>query len=151
MANVLATDEAEIRALQQRMWDCWNSRDAAGIAALYADDGNVIGYDGSQINGKAEIEANMAAIFRDHTPATYVGKIREVRWLSPDIALLRAVAGMIPPGKSELNPERNAIISLVAVKQVNQWKIALYHNTPARFDGRPEVAQQLTDELRQLV
>jgi len=28
--------------------------------------------------------------------------------------------------------------------------IALFQNTPAQFHGRPELAQQLTEELRQL-
>jgi hypothetical protein len=26
-------------------------------------------------------------------------------------------------------------------------RIALFHNTPARFDGRPQLAEQLTAEL----
>lgn len=93
----------------------------------------------------------MRAIFDDHTPATYVGKIREVRLLTPDVALLRAVTGMVPPGETDLHPERNTIVSLVAMKHSNVWKAALYHNTPARFDGRPAEAQQLLDELRQLL
>jgi uncharacterized protein (TIGR02246 family) len=145
------SDETDVRALQKRLWACWNERNAAGMAALFAEDGNVVGFDGSQLNGRAEIEASMRAIFADHTPAAYVGKIREVRFLGPDVALLRAVAGMIPPTESALKPDRNTILSLVAVKRDNDWKIALYQNTPARFDGRPEAARQLTDELRQLL
>jgi uncharacterized protein (TIGR02246 family) len=74
-----------------------------------------------------------------------------VRFLTPDVAILRAVVGRVPPGQSDLNPAANAVQSLVAVKQDDQWRIALFQNTPAQFHGRPELAQKLTEELRQLL
>jgi hypothetical protein len=37
--------------------------------------------------------------------------------------------------------------SLVTVERGPDVKIALLHNTPAAFHGRPELAQQLTREL----
>lgn len=143
--------EVEIRALYKSMLENWNRRSAADIAALYAPDGHVVGFDGSQMNGPAEIAATLGQIFADHMTATYVGKIREVRLLSSEVALVRAVAGMVPPGQADLNPAVNAIQTLVAVKRAGQWRIALFQNTPAQFHGRPDLAQQLTEELRQLL
>jgi len=55
-------------------------------------------------------------IFADHTPAQYVAKVRSIELLTPTVALLRAVVGMIPPGESDLNPERNAHQTLLARK-----------------------------------
>ena len=49
------------------------------------------------------------------------------------------------------NPALNAMQSLVAVKRANQWKVALFQNTPAAFHGRPEAVVQLTEELRKLL
>ena len=83
--------------------------------------------------------------------AAYVGKVREVRFLTPAVALLRAVVGMLPHGQTDLNPATNAIQSLVAVKKDGNWRIALFQNTPAQFHGRPEAVEQLTEELRQLL
>jgi uncharacterized protein (TIGR02246 family) len=145
------SDETAVAALYQQLLDDWNRRNAAAYAALFAEDGNVVGFDGSQINGRAEIEAQIGQIFTDHQTAAYVGKVREVRLLSSDVAILRAVVGMAPPGESDLNPAVNAIQTLVATKTSNQWRIALFQNTPAQFHGRPELVQQLTDELRQLL
>ena len=146
------TDESAVSALYQHMLDGWNRRNAGEMAALFAEDANVVGFDGSQYNGPAEIESEIGKIFADHQTATYVWKIREVRFLSPDVALLRAVVGMVPSGQSDLNPAANAIQSLVAVKRDgNKWRIALFQNTPAQFHGRPELAQELTEELRQLL
>ena len=59
---------------------------------------------------------------------------------------------MVPPGKSEIDPALNAVQSLVAAKAPDgEWRIALFQTTPAQFHGRPELVQQLTDELRQLL
>jgi len=88
--------------------------------------------------------------FRDHVTAAYVGKIREVRFLTPDVAVLRAVAGMIPPAESDLNPAVNAVQTLVAARRDGRWRIAVFQNTPAAFHGRPELSAKLTEELRQV-
>ncbi|MEO7910061.1 MAG: SgcJ/EcaC family oxidoreductase [Roseiflexaceae bacterium] len=144
-------DTTDIGALYQQLLEGWNQRDAAAYAALFAEDASVVGFDGSQMNGRAEIATQIGQIFADHPTSRYVGKIREVRLLAADAAILRAVVGMVPPGESDLKPDVNAIQSLVAARHAGQWLIALFQNTPARFDGRPELAQQLTDELRELL
>jgi len=74
-----------------------------------------------------------------------------VRLLTPEVALLRAVVGMVPHGQREINPATNAIQSLVAVEQDGYWRIALFQNTPAQFHGRPEAVAQLTEELSKLL
>ncbi len=144
-------DESEIHALYHRLLDGWNNRSASDMAALFDEEGHVVGFDGSPINGRAEIESQMRQIFANHQTAAYVGKIRGVRFLTPDVVILRAVAGMVPPGQSDINPAVNAIQTLVAAQRDGRWRIALYQNTPAQFHGRPELVQHLTDELRQLL
>ena len=129
----------------------WNKRDAAGMAALIADDGTVIGFDGSMMNGPAEMEAALKSIFDDHPTGMYVTKIREVRLLGPNVGILRAVAGMVPAGELELNPSLNAIQTLVAQCHGDQWRVALFQNTPAAFHGRPHLENELVDELREVL
>src|SRR5437773_4942511 len=109
-------DESAVHALHGALLDGWNQRNAAAFAALFAEDGNLVGFDGSQVDGRAEIESHLRRIFADHQTAAYVGKIREVRFLTPDVAILRAVVGMMPPGQADLNPAVNTIQSLVAAK-----------------------------------
>lgn len=145
------SDETPIAALYRQLLDSWNRRDAEGFAALFEDEGNSIGFDGSPMNGRAEIAATLGQIFADHVTATYVAKIRGIRQLAPDVALLRAVVGMVPPGQSDINPAVNAMQTVVAVKHGEEWRIALLQNTPAQFHGRPELSDALTQELRQLL
>jgi hypothetical protein len=55
---------------------------------------------------------------------------------------------LVPRGQSDINPATNAIQTLTAVKQQGKWRIAVFQNTPAAFHGRPDLSQQLTEELR---
>ena len=130
-------DEAAITALYYRLLDCWNRREAGEFAAQYTEDGSQVGFDGSQIEGRAQIEAHLRQIFADHMTAAYVGKVREVRFLSAQSALLRAVAGMIPPGKNDLNPAANAVQSLVAMKSY--------------FDANPQAGKDMQQLQQPLV
>ena len=141
--------EATVRTLYRQLLDGWNARDAQAMAARFAERGNVVGFDGSQMNGRTEIEATLAPIFRDHPTAAYVAVVREVRLLTPDVAILRAVVGMVPPGQADVNPAVNAVQTLVAARRDGQWQIELFQNTPAAFHGRPDLGEALTEELRQ--
>ncbi len=137
-------------AVYRGILEAWNRRDADGFAALFTETGSVVGFDGSQMNGRREIAETLRAIFTDHQTARYVARIREVRALGGGAMLLRAVAGMIPPGKTEINPAVNAVQSLVVVPEAGSARIALLHNTPAALHGRPHLVEQLTAELTEV-
>jgi uncharacterized protein (TIGR02246 family) len=134
-------------ALYRRLLEAWNRRDADAFASLFTDNASVVGFDGSQMNGAAQIASELHAIFVHHQTASYVAKVREVRQLDTRTILLRAVVGMAPPGQTELNPAVNAIQSVVIVGTAGEMKIALLQNTPASFHGRPQLAEELTREL----
>jgi uncharacterized protein (TIGR02246 family) len=141
---------AEVRELYTSLLNYWNDMDAAGYADCFADDGNMVGFDGSVINGRNDICDHLAGVFVDHRVARYVAKVREVRELAPGTILLRAVAGMVPPSIGDIKPELNAVQSMIAVRQDEGWRVALFHNTPAAFHGRPGETEALSTELRQL-
>jgi uncharacterized protein (TIGR02246 family) len=134
----------DIRALYDALIDGWNRRNPDEYAELFEDDGIVIGFDGSQVAGREGIRAHLRSIFADHETAAYVVKIRDVRFLAPGVGVLIAVAGMVPPGESDINPERNAVQTLIGREIEGTWHIALFQNTPAQYHG-------LTDELRELL
>jgi uncharacterized protein (TIGR02246 family) len=146
----MTNNTTQIKNLYKELLDSWNKQDAMEMASLFAEDGSSVGFDGSQMNGKAQIESEIGQIFSHHQTASYGGKIREVRFLSPAVALLRAVAGMVPPGRKDINPEVNAIQSLIVIKENDMWRISLFQNIPAQFHGRPELAEALTRELQEL-
>ena len=141
-------DEAATRELYTWLIEAWNKRNARDFALVFASNGSIVGFDGSQVNGQMEIGAHVSEVFSHHQTATYVTIVREVRSISADVALLRSNAGMVPPGKDDINPEVNAVQSLVAARKGGKWEIALFQNTPAALHDRPEISKKLTEELR---
>jgi uncharacterized protein (TIGR02246 family) len=141
-------DQREVRNLYQNLIESWNRQDGAGMALVFAADGNMVGFDGSQVNGATEIESSMSQIFSHHPTAKFVTIIREVRMLGRDSAILRAVVGMVPRDHDDINPNVNAIQTVMASKKDGAWRIEMFQNTPAAFHGRPEESQKLTSELR---
>ncbi|MEO6549123.1 MAG: SgcJ/EcaC family oxidoreductase [Ferruginibacter sp.] len=141
--------EIAVRELHQAILKHWNDKNAAGFAAMFAVDGNAVGFDGSQMNGQQQINKEMNVVFANHDVASYIGVTREIRALSTGVFILRAVAGMVPPGKLAINSEVNAVQTLIAQEVNGSFKVALFHNTPAAFHGRPELSIQLTAELQQ--
>jgi hypothetical protein len=55
---------------------------------------------------RAEIAAVLRRIFADHPSASLVGKVRRVRWLMHDVAILRDRHDGAARGQSELSSAR---------------------------------------------
>ncbi|WP_328399125.1 SgcJ/EcaC family oxidoreductase [Streptomyces sp. NBC_00390] len=86
--------DAAVRDLYSRLLDAWNRRSADGFAGLFADDGTIIGFDGSVQSGAARIRDHRSPVFADHPTAAYVATVREVR---PWAARTRSCCAPSPP------------------------------------------------------
>ena len=140
-----------IRRLYEQILIAWNQQDAAAMAARFEEDGNLVGFDGSQADSRAAIGDHLRPIFADHPTAAYVAKVREVRMLGSNVGILRAVVGMIPPSSDDINPALNTIQTLVAVEEADGWRAALFQSTPAAWHSRPQDSAALTEELREVM
>jgi uncharacterized protein (TIGR02246 family) len=136
------------RDLYDRLIDAWNKRNARDYALLFASTGSIVGFDGIQVNGQTESGGHVSEFLSHHQTSSYVTILREVRSIATDVTLLRANVGMVPPGKDDLNPEMNAVQSMVAARKSGKWEITLFQNTPAAYHERPDLSKKLTDELR---
>ena len=147
-AGTAASGDSETRELYARLMEAWDKRNARDYALQFTSDASLVGFDGTQANGQLDIGAHLTEVFTHHQTPRYVTIVREVRMLSSDVSLLRAHAGLIPPGKDDIDPALNAVQSMIAVQKGGAWKIALFQNTPAAMHMRPELAKQLTEDLR---
>jgi uncharacterized protein (TIGR02246 family) len=127
---------------------CWNDKNATAYAALFAERGILIGFDGTCIETSTSIREHLESIFSDHDPASYVAIVEDVRHLGSGMALLRGVAGMVPPGSDTIKPEVNAQQTLLAKESDDGWRILLFQNTPAKLDGRPDAVASMTEQLQ---
>ena len=144
--------DAQIRALYASFLDGWNRRSGAAVAAGFADDGDIIGFDGTHHRGRLSIAADLRAVFGSHQTPAYVAVVRTVRPVTADVAVLIANAGMIPPGGNDLDPDLHTVHTMVAVDEGRgRWRISLFQATPAAWHGHPHLREELTEELRGLL
>lgn len=147
-------ERAEAKNVQQvyeQLLENWNNKNAYQIAELFREDGESIGFDGSQSLGRQEVFSHLHLVFEQHDTPRYIGKVKKIHFLRPEIAILRAIAGIVLPGQHDISPSENAHHTLVMIYDAERWEIQLFQNTPAQFHGRPELSRQMTDELRQLL
>ena len=117
--------ENDVEALYDKLIAGWNHQDGAAMAEPFAEDGVVIGFDGTVSSGKQTINTDMASIFTDHETGRYVVNVRSVRALGPEGMIVRAIAGLVPPGQTAINSETNSHQTVVAERQAGvQWRIA---------------------------
>lgn len=132
-----AKDEANVRGLYERLMDGWNQGNGESFAASFAEDGDLIGFDGTHLKGRREIASFHQPLFDKWLKGTrLVGKVKTVRFLSPDVALMQAVGGTVMRGRSEPSPERDSIQTLVATKHGDEWRLAAFQNTRTRPMGQ---------------
>jgi uncharacterized protein (TIGR02246 family) len=140
--------DAQIRALYAEFLDAWNRRSGAGVAAGFADDGDVVGFDGTHHTGRLSIASDLRRVFGTTRTPAYIGLIRSVRAIADGVAVLHAHAGAIPPGGNDIDPALHSVHTLVAVAEGGRWKISLFQSTPAAWREHPEAREALTEELR---
>jgi uncharacterized protein (TIGR02246 family) len=132
-----ASDEPAVRALYQRLMDGWNQGSGAAFAAVFTEDGDLVAFDGTHLEGRERIASVQQQLFdRFLTGTRLVGSVKGVRFLGPDTAVMHAVGNTIMRGKSRAAPHRASIQTMVAVRDGDQWRLAAFQNTRVRPIGR---------------
>jgi uncharacterized protein (TIGR02246 family) len=131
------SDEAAIHTLYQRAMDGWNQGSGEDFASAWAEDGHLIGFDGTHLKSREEIARFHDPLLRTHLRGTrLVGAVTDVEFPAPGIAVLHARGGTIIAGSSKPAPERDSIQTLVAVQQGREWRLRSFQNTRVRPIGR---------------
>jgi uncharacterized protein (TIGR02246 family) len=147
-----SADEAAVRALYQQLMDGWNQGSGDAFASVFTEDGDLVGFDGTHFKGRQEIAPFHQRLFDKWLKGSrLVGEVKDVRFLSPDVALMHAVGGTVMRGKSEPVPERDSIQTLVATRQEgDEWRVAAFQNTrlhPMDSSAGPFLVWTLSDLL----
>jgi uncharacterized protein (TIGR02246 family) len=128
-----SADEAAVRGLYRELMDGWNRGSGEAFASAFADDGDLVAFDGMRFEGREEIVPFQQELFDKWMKGTrLVGRVEDVRFLGPDVALMHAVGGTVMRGKTKPSPERDSIQTLVAAREGGEWRIAAFQNTRIR-------------------
>ncbi len=137
------TDVETLHALVRGLQEAWNRGDAAAFAAAFAPDADFIHILGHHGAGREAIQAGHHAIFTTiYRDSTLRIEIEALRFLSPDVALLRLKNHL------EYSDEGNRRYvvsrpSIVATRRDVQWLIAVMHNTLVLNESQPDAVEGL--------
>jgi uncharacterized protein (TIGR02246 family) len=147
------TDEVAVRSLYQQLLDGWNAGSGNAFAAPFADDSDLIGFDGTHLKGRREIAKFHQQLFDTFVKGSrLVGKIKNIHFLTSDVVLMHVIGGTVMAGQTDIDPERNSVQTIVASKNnKGEWCLAAFQNTRAQYLERPKEAHVLTEELRGLL
>jgi uncharacterized protein (TIGR02246 family) len=114
------TNNIIIQKLYQKKIQGWNSGDGEKFAEPYTDDTNYIGFDDTYLKGRQEIAAFHQMLFDMFLgEGRLLGKIKSIRFITSDVAVVVAIGGTLEADQSNINPERNSIRTIIALKNIN--------------------------------
>jgi uncharacterized protein (TIGR02246 family) len=130
IASPTATDETALRTLVATLFQRWNAGDGIGYADLFTEHSDYVAFDGSHARGRLENAHIHEKLFRTWLKGSVLeGRIVQLRFLTPDVALLHLVGNVRLRWQRRPSPARESIQTLVAVKCADIWRFEAFHNT----------------------
>lgn len=137
-AQTSAPDTAALQKLVTRVSDALNTKDTKMFGSCFTQDGEFTNPVGMQAKGRAQIEAFHAPMFSPtrtpHTPSFHQARFTVLgatfRLIRPDVASVDVrwkQEGALDPEGAPWGT-RTGLLSWVAVREGDVWRIAVWHN-----------------------
>jgi uncharacterized protein (TIGR02246 family) len=121
-----AGDEAAIRMCVGAIRNAINKRDFGAYAAQFADDGDLVVLSNAKVGGRAAIQQASQTDWSAAPPARQIElRVDELRFLSPDVALVNATATFSAGEPTATRP------TYIVVRRGGQWVVAAMRVLPA--------------------
>ena len=124
----------------------FNAGNAKAIAAQFTEKAEVVDDDGDVVEGRANIEARFAELFKENPKARIEVELTSLRQLSPDVAV---EDGYSTTTLSPDEPGSRSPYTLVHVKRDGKWLIASVRDFPE--EATEATAHEQLDSLGWLV
>lgn len=121
-----------LKASAEQFETAFNKGDAATIAAQFAENAEVVDEDGNVVQGRENIQARFAEIFKDFPKARIAVELKSLRQLSPDVAVEDGYSA------TTLDPEQAGARSpytIVHLKRNGKWLMASVRDFPEEETG----------------
>ena len=124
---------ADVQALQDlfhQMQAGWNRGDGAAYAAPFTEDADFISVNGTYLKGRQAIAAAHQQLFEIRFRGSRLdGFVKQIRFLSDDLALLHLHGRPQIPGQALAAPEQYAIQTVIGIRQAEGWRFTAFQNT----------------------
>jgi uncharacterized protein (TIGR02246 family) len=137
------SDEHAIRELLDRQAMGWAAGDADAYASVFTPDADYVTFLGSHYKGRAAIAASYAPLFKKFLKGSRLGfEITQLRFLTPDVALIHAKGGRTPrigPGLVRVVHSVGVGVRSVAGAWSRRWQVAWSDDPWQPGGGLPRV------------
>jgi len=124
-AETAMSDEALLSVQTDTFAADWASGDAAGLAALFVEQGDTVGPEGARFQGREAIQGRYEALLGGMYQGTTISISQtSVSFPSPEVAVVNGtyeIHGMKTADGEDM--PLNGLYMNVAVKQAGEWKI----------------------------
>ena len=128
--NDKSTDEKALHDLFQQMRDGWNQGNGQAFAASFTEDADYIVVNGTYLKGRQAIAAAHQQLFETRFRGSRLeGFVKNIRFLSDDIALLHEHGRPQVSGQAVPAPEQYSIQTLIGIRQDDEWRVTAFQNT----------------------
>jgi len=115
----------EIAGLRQSATDfvtAYNKKDAAAVAMLFAEQGEIV--QGDEVtSGRKEIQARYEAIFKEDSRQIAI-EVKDVRLVAPTIAIEDGIYHISRPDDENMPPRSTAYTAVMLKNDKGKWQIA---------------------------
>jgi uncharacterized protein (TIGR02246 family) len=128
--NDRCADEKALHALFQEMQDGWSRGDGQAFAASFTEDADYIVVNGTYLKGRQAIAAAHQQLFETLFQGSRLeGFMKNIRFLSDDIALVHLHGRPQIPGQAVAAPEQYSIQTMIGIKRADGWRFTAFQNT----------------------
>src|SRR5260370_34794964 len=135
-----SAERGAILELGQARQDAWNRGDAAGYAALFADDADFVAWNGSHGRGRQAIEDGHRRLFDGPLAGSRMVLVDDdaesappesLRFVRPDVAIMVIPGVVTLAGQSATGLDPESRQTFVLIKNPSRWRgTALHHTRP---------------------
>jgi len=123
-------EEGAVLTAILRIRAAWSDNDADAYADMYVDEGSLLVGD-SQLVSREEIRAYMTEAFAAGYRGTQVtAEPKEIRLLTPSVAMAVTEGGVIREGLETLDPAEEVRGLWIIVKRDGDWRVAAHQTSP---------------------
>ncbi|GAB7037015.1 MULTISPECIES: SgcJ/EcaC family oxidoreductase [Catenuloplanes] len=119
-----------LRAIPARMCAAWDRGDATGFYADFAEDAELVEFEGSILRGRAALVAANQQVFDTVMKGSRLvrGVVPFARVVAPGFGVVHHRAGILLPGETEPLSSRYVMQLLAAVWQHGRWEVVTLQN-----------------------
>jgi uncharacterized protein (TIGR02246 family) len=117
-SGAASADEQQIRDAAIAFVEQYNAHKARELAALFMPDARMAYADGTEINGREEIQQSFEEAFKDSPKVAVSVVVDSIRFLTPDVAVEEGATSLFPDGETLTSRGRYTVVHL---KKDGRW------------------------------